>query len=66
MPRPSAVAVQPETLTDRPWRVGRTLGRTVYAQVVAEPGKGDVLLGLMESEFLARLVIDLHNRTLAR
>lgn len=60
--RPSAVACQPEQTFGRPWRIGWSLGRTVYAQVGDEPSKRDVLLGLMETEALARAVVDEHNR----
>lgn len=60
---PSAAWVGPDELAGRPWRVGRSLGRTVYAQVDDKPGKGDVLLGMMETEFLAQHVVDMHNST---
>jgi hypothetical protein len=40
----------------RPWRVGRSVGRTVYAQIGDEPSKQDVLIGLMDTPELARLV----------
>lgn len=61
--RASAAAVAPEDLAALPWRVGRSLGRTVYAQRGDKPGKDDVLLGLMESEWLAQRVVELHNST---
>ena len=47
-----------------PWRIGRTLGRSVYVQVGAEPSKDDYLLGLMETVDLAVRVVDLHNASL--
>lgn len=65
-PRPSAVACQPEQTFGRPWRIGRSLGRTVYAQVGDEPSKRDIFLGIMETEALARAVVHEHNRTMGR
>lgn len=47
-----------------PWRVGRSLGFSVYAQVAAEPGKADIYLGVMDSEPIAQHVVDLHNARL--
>lgn len=35
----------------RPWRVGRSVGRTVYIQVGEEPGKDDLLVGMKRSAF---------------
>jgi hypothetical protein len=43
------------------WRVGRSLGRTVYSQIGDEPSKSDPLLGLMETRELADYVVALHN-----
>jgi hypothetical protein len=43
------------------WRVGRSLGRTVYQQIGAEPSKDDVLLGLMETRELAEQVVSAVN-----
>ena len=52
---------QAKALETMRWRVGRTLGRTIYAQVRTDPSKDDVLLGLMETRELAELVVDMHN-----
>jgi hypothetical protein len=48
-------------LLDVKWRVGRTLGRTVYAMVEGQASKDDVLLGWMETKELANAVVSLHN-----
>lgn len=40
------------------WRVGKKLGRTLY--------DGDELVGLMDTEELARLVVDAVNEQLER
>ena len=52
-------------LTRLPWRVGRRVGRTVYAQFGADPADTDVLIGLMDSPALADEVVAAHNVTLA-
>lgn len=44
-----------------PWRVGRSLGRTLYAQLGPEPSKADPFVGLMETPELARWVAGVHN-----
>lgn len=59
--RSSAAWMRPGEMTRQPWRIGRSLGRTVYLQVGFEPSKDDVLLGLMETAFLAQHVVALHN-----
>jgi hypothetical protein len=47
----------------RYWRVGRHLGRTIYAMVDHEnPSDDDVFIGIMESEELAFHVVALHNQ----
>ena len=50
-----------DTHLSKPWRVGRKLGRTVYAQVGREPSDTDYLVGLMESRELAQEVVAAHN-----
>lgn len=47
-------------LADRPWRVGGSVGRTIYA-VEGPNDPADTLIGMMDSEELARLVVDDHN-----
>jgi hypothetical protein len=44
-----------------PWRVGGTLGRTVFAVVAGVAHDDEPLLGLMETPELADLVVTLHN-----
>lgn len=46
------------------WRVGRKVGRTIYAQVGPEPSDDDVLIGMMDTEPLARCAVDAHNASL--
>lgn len=47
-----------------PWRMGRKIGRTVYAQVADEPSDDDVLIGVMDSRILAADVVASHNAVL--
>lgn len=39
------------------WRVGRSLGRTLYIQTGPEPSKEDFYVGIMDSENLADHVV---------
>lgn len=39
-----------------PWRVGRTVGRTIYIQRFYDPSKADELVGLMDTQGLAEFV----------
>lgn len=48
-------------LLSLPWRVGRHLGRTIYAQLGAEPSDDDVLIGMMDSRELAEAACLAHN-----
>ena len=43
------------------WRVGRTLGRTIYLQAGDDPAKGDVCVGLADTIPLAQQVVDVMN-----
>lgn len=47
-------------LADREWRVGGSVGRTIYA-VEGRNDPSDFLIGMMDSADLARLVVDDHN-----
>lgn len=57
--------------TTRPWRVGRSVGRTLYVMTDEEPSGNDVLIGMMDTAELAELVmyavnhhqVDHHGRT---
>jgi hypothetical protein len=42
----------------RSYRVGRTLGCTLYAQLTPEPGEADMLLALFNTRELAALAAD--------
>jgi len=44
-----------------PWRVGRSVGRTIYAVKGPAGSKSDVLIGVMDSAHLAREAVDCHN-----
>lgn len=43
------------------WRVGRSVGRTVYRQLGDDPAKGDQLIGTMDTPELAARVVDAVN-----
>lgn len=47
-----------------PWRVGRKLGRTIYAQLGPEPSADDPLLGTLDSPELAAEAVRCHNHLL--
>jgi hypothetical protein len=51
-----------DSANNYPWRVGRKLGRTIYAQVGYEPSDDDELLGLMETNEIAEMVVALVNQ----
>ena len=38
------------------WRVGRTVGRTIYIQRFEDPSKADAMIGLMDTQGLAEYV----------
>jgi hypothetical protein len=48
----------PEAL---PWRIGRKVGRTIYAQAGSQPSDDDALIGLMDTQELAAAVVEIHN-----
>ena len=47
-----------------PWRVGRSVGRTIYARMAGSNPDGDVLIGLMDSPEIAVNVVVSHNERL--
>ncbi len=47
-----------------PWRTGRKLGRTIYAQLGALPGDDDPLIGVMDTPALADEAALAHNAQL--
>jgi hypothetical protein len=47
-----------------PWRVGRTVGRTIYAQPGDQPHNHDPLIGLMDTPQLAENAVHAHNALL--
>lgn len=48
------------------WRTGRSVGRTIYAQLGEEPSSDDLLIGVMDSPSVASVVVRLHNEELER
>ena len=55
-PRPN-----PEVPMTLPWRVGRTVGRTIYRQVGPDASDEDVLIGVMVTPQLAYEVVTARN-----
>lgn len=51
---------------DFPWRVGRSVGRTIYAVTGPEATKSDVLVGMMDTRALAAEAVDAHNLLLGK
>jgi len=52
------------TYDQLPWRTGRKVGRTIYAQVGPQPSDADVLIGLMDTPLYAELTCRDHNAAL--
>lgn len=48
-------------LARQPWRVGRKVGRTIYAMVGPEASDDDVLIGMLDTRELARAAVEQHN-----
>lgn len=44
-----------------PWRQGRKIGRTIYAQMGPEPSDDDPLIGVMDTPDLAAAACEAHN-----
>ena len=44
------------------WRVGRTVGRTIYAMRGAEASETDALIGMMDTPALAKAAVESHNK----
>lgn len=44
-----------------PWRVGRKVGRTIYAQHGPEPSDDDRLIGMLDTPELAAEAVHCHN-----
>ncbi len=51
-------------LTKCIWRVGRKVGRTIYAQAGNEPGADDTLIGVLDTKELAKAAVIAHNLTI--
>jgi hypothetical protein len=59
--RPRSVLTDPLTM---PWRTGRKVGRTIYAQTADEPNDHDALIGVMDTRELADHAVKAHNAVL--
>ena len=46
------------------WRVGRKVGRTVYAQIGQQPNDEDPLIGVFDSVELAEEAVRSHNKNI--
>lgn len=46
---------------DFPWRIGRSVGRTIYAVRGPKASDNDLLIGVMDTPHLAREAVDCHN-----
>jgi hypothetical protein len=57
------------TMTDRavslPWRVGRTVGRTIYAQADDDHTDAGLLIGVLDTRGLAAEACASHNATIS-
>lgn len=47
------------------WRVGSKFARNIYAQLGDEPSKLDPYVGVVETQFIARHIVEMHNNTLS-
>jgi hypothetical protein len=47
------------------WRVGRKVGRTVYAQIGRSPNNSDPLIGVFDSAELAEEAVKAHNNNIS-
>lgn len=50
--------------TQNIWRVGRKVGRTIYAQLGTEPTDDDPLIGIFDTIELAAAAVEVHNLSL--
>lgn len=55
--------LKPERL---PWRTGRRVGRTIYAQLGEAADDHDPLIGVMDTRALAEAAVTAHNEQLRR
>jgi hypothetical protein len=60
------VAEPAPDLLSLPWRTGRHVGRTIYAQAGPKPSDDDVLIGMMDTRELALAAVRAHNWELRR
>jgi hypothetical protein len=55
-----------EVVMQQKWRQGMKLGRTLYAQLGAQPSEYDSLIGMIDNAHLARYIVEMHNAALNR
>ncbi len=63
MSSPSMTDVPPQ-FASVAWRVGRKVGRTIYAQMEDGASDYDALIGVMDSRLLAETAVRHHNEAL--
>ena len=56
-----SVAWSCRSYDEQPWRIGRKVGRTIYAQQGAAPDDDDPLIGVMDTEWYAEIAVRAHN-----
>ncbi len=50
----------------RPWRIGGSIGRTIYVQLGDRPSKSDPVIGMLDEVALAEEAVCAHNECLGR
>lgn len=63
---PKSPSMTKREATNRRWRVGRKLGRTVYAMVGPVVSDEDVCIGMFDSSLIAKAAVEAHNAALSR
>lgn len=61
-----AQATEPTSAAAFPWRTGRKVGRTIYAQQGTEPSDDDPLIGVMDTPEIAAEAVLCHNILLSQ
>lgn len=69
--RPSRVPPPRKGMDDnyvinRPWRTGRSIGRTIYVVVGVEPSDKDEPIGMLDTPGIAQAAVIAHNLSIAR
>jgi hypothetical protein len=56
----------PDDILRLPWRVGRKLGRTFYAQIGERPSDADIFIGITDRPIWAEHLVARHNAHLEK